>query len=130
MGAMAGFLLRLLIGAFGLWLAAGLVPGMQIHGVGTLLGAAFLLGAVNAFVRPAAILLTLPFTILTLGLFLLVVNAAMLGIVAWLLDGFRLAGFGSALWGSIIVSLTGWVASWWIGPSGRFEVLIVERRQR
>jgi putative membrane protein len=127
---MAGFLLRLLIGALGLWLAAKLVPGMQIRGGGTLLGAAFLLGAVNAFVRPALVLLTLPFTILTLGLFLLVVNAAMLGIVAWLLDGFRLASFGSALLGSIIVSLTGWIASWWVGPSGRFEVMIVERHRR
>jgi putative membrane protein len=127
---MAGFFLRLLIGALGLWLAAKLVPGMQIHGAGTLLGAAFLLGAVNAFVRPALVVLTLPFTVLTLGLFLLVVNAAMLGIVAWLLDGFRLASFGSALLGSIIVSLTGWVASWWVGPSGRFEVMIVERERR
>lgn len=127
---MAGFLLRLLIGALGLWLAAKLVPGMRIQGAGTLLGAAFLLGAVNAFVRPVAIMLTLPFTILTLGFFLLVVNAAMLGIVAWLLDGFQLASFGSALLGSIIVSLTGWVASWWVGPSGRFEVLIVERHRR
>ena len=127
---MAGFLVRLLISALGLWLAAKLVPGMQIHGVGTLLGAAFLLGAVNAFVRPVAILLTLPFTILTLGLFLFVVNAAMLGIVAWLLDGFQLASFGSALLGSIIVSLTGWVASWWVGPTGRFEVLVVERHRR
>ena len=127
---MAGFFLRLLIAALGLWLAAKHVPGMRIHGVGTLLGAAFLLGAVNAFVRPAAILLTLPFTILTLGLFLLVVNAAMLGIVAWLLDGFQLASFGAALLGSIIVSLTGWVASWWVGPTGRFEVMIVERHRR
>lgn len=126
---MAGFFLRLLIGALGLWLAAKLVPGMQIHGAGTLLGAAFLLGAVNAFVRPAAILLTLPFTILTLGLFLLVVNAAMLGIVAWLLDGFQLTSFGSALLGSIVVSLTGWAASWWVGPTGRFEVMIVEHDQ-
>ena len=127
---MAGFFLRLMIGALGLWLAARLVPGMQIQGAGTLLGAAFLLGAVNAFVRPLAVLLTLPFTILTLGLFLLVINAAMLGIVAWLLEGFRLASFYSALLGSIIVSLTGWVASWWIGPTGRFEVMIVERHRR
>ena len=127
---MAGFLLRLTISALGLWLAARLVPGMQIHGAGTLIGAAFLLGAVNAFVRPALVVLTLPFTVLTLGLFLLVVNAAMLGLVAWLLDGFRLASFGSALLGSIIVSLTGWVASWWVGPSGRFEVMIVERERR
>jgi putative membrane protein len=127
---MAGFLLRLMISALGLWLAARLVPGMQIHGAWTLLGASFLLGAVNAFVRPVAVLLTLPFTILTLGFFLLVINAAMLAIVAWLLDGFRLASFGSALLGSIIVSLTGWLASWWVGPTGRVEVMIVERQQR
>jgi putative membrane protein len=126
---MAGFLLRLLISACGLWIAAKLVPGMQIAGTGTLIGAAFLLGLVNAVVRPLAILLTLPFTILTLGLFLLVINAAMLGLVAALLDGFRLDGFGAALLGSIVVSLTGWVASWYVGPSGRVEVLVVEHRE-
>ena len=127
---MAGFLLRLMISACGLWLAAKLVPGMEISGTGTLIGAAFLLGLVNAVVRPLAILLTLPFTILSLGLFLLVINAAMLGLVAWLLDGLRLDGFGSALLGSILVSLTGWVASWYVGSSGRVEVLVVEHRER
>jgi putative membrane protein len=126
---MAGFLLRLLISACGLWIAAKLVPGMEIAGTGTLIGAAFLLGLVNAVVRPLAILLTLPFTILTLGLFLLVINAAMLGLVAALLDGFRLDGFGAALLGSIVVSLTGWVASWYVGPSGRVEVLVVKHRE-
>jgi putative membrane protein len=122
-----GFALRLAIGAFGLWLAAKIVPGMRLEGGGTLLAAALLLGVVNAVVRPLAILLTLPFTLLTLGLFLLVINAAMLGLVAALLDGFALAGFGSALLGSIVVSLTGWVASSYIGPTGRFEILVVER---
>ncbi len=127
---MAGFILRLAISAFGLWLAAKIVPGMTIQGVGTLVGASLLLGIVNAVVRPVAVLLTLPFTILTLGLFLLAVNAAMLGLVAALLDGFALAGFGSALLGSIVVSLTGWVASWYIGPTGRVEILVVEQRER
>ena len=127
---MAGFILRVAIGAFGLWLAAKIVPGMEIQGTGTLVGASLLLGIVNAVVRPLAVLLTLPVTILTLGFFLLVVNAAMLGLVAALLDDFALAGFGSALLGSIVVSLTGWVASWTIGPSGRFEILVVEQRQR
>jgi putative membrane protein len=123
-----GFLLRLAIGAFGLWLASEIVPGMEIRGAGTLVAAALLLGIVNAVVRPVAVLLTLPFTLVTLGLFLLVVNAAMLGLVAALLDGFRLAGFWPAVFGSVIVSLTGGVASACIGPRGRFEVLIVERR--
>jgi putative membrane protein len=127
---MAGFLLRLAICAFGLWLASKVVPGMHIEGNATLFGAAVLLGLVNAVVRPVVILLTLPATILTLGLFLLVVNAAMLGLVAALLDSFVLSGFGSALLGSIVVSLTGWVASWYVGPSGRVEVMVVERESR
>jgi putative membrane protein len=58
-----------------------------------------------------------------------VINAAMLGLVAALLDGFRLDGFGAALLGSIVVSLTGWVASWYVGPSGRVEVLVVKHRE-
>ncbi len=129
-GHVAGFILRMAISAFGLWLAAKIVPGVAIRGVDTLVGAALLLGIVNAVVRPVAVLLTLPFTILTLGFFLLAVNAAMLGLVAALLDGFALAGFGPALLGSIVVSLTSWIASWYIGPTGRFEILVVESRDR
>jgi putative membrane protein len=127
---MPGFLLRLLVGAFGLWVASALVPGVQIDGVGTLFLAAFLLGFVNAFVRPVAILLTLPLTIVSLGLFLLVINAGMLWLVASFMSGFHVAGFGSALLGSIVVSVTSWLASWYIGPRGRVEILIVERDAR
>ncbi len=122
---MPGFLVRLLIAAAGLWLAQALVPGVEIHGAGTLLVAAVLLGIVNAFVRPLIVLLTFPITVVTLGFFLWVVNATMLGLVAALLDGFTLAGFGSALLGALVVSLTSWIASWYVGPSGRFEVMIV-----
>jgi putative membrane protein len=124
---MAGFLVRMAISALGLWLASAIVPGMAIEGTWTLLLAALLLGIVNAVVRPVVLLLTLPITVLTLGLFLLVINAAMLGLVAALLDGFALSGFFAALLGSIVVSLTSWVASWYVGPQGRFEVLIVRQ---
>jgi len=120
-----GFFLRMLISAMGLWLASRIVPGVEISTTGTLLVAAFLLGVVNAVVRPVVVVLTLPITVLTLGLFLWVVNAAMLGIVAWLLCGFQIAGLGSALLASAIVGITGWTASWYIGPRGRYEVLIV-----
>ena len=124
---MVGFLVRLAIAALGLCLAQKIVPGIEIVGTGTLIAAALLLGIVNAMVRPLAILLTLPITVLTLGLFLLVVNAAMFGLVALLLDGFHVAGFGAALLGSIVVGLTGWVASWYVGPRGSVEVLVVRR---
>ena len=124
---MIGFILRLAISALGLWLASEVVPGIDIEGTGTLVAAALLLGIVNALVRPLLILLTLPITVLTLGLFLLVVNAAMFGLVAALLDGFHVAGFGAALLGSLVVGLTGWVASWYVGPRGRVEVLVVRR---
>ncbi len=123
---MPGFLLRLLVVALGLWLASELVPGIQVHGLGTLLGAALLLGIVNAVVRPVVLLLTLPFTVLTLGLFLLVINAAMLGLVSLWFDNFTIAGFWSALFGSVVVSMTSWFASWFIGPRGRVEVIVVK----
>jgi putative membrane protein len=122
-----GFLVRTAISALGLWIAAKLVPSMRFSGPGVLLAAALLLGVVNAFVRPFLVLLTLPITLLTLGLFLWVVNAAMLELVATLLDGFELGGFGAALGGSLIVSLTSWVASWYVGPRGRIEVMVVRR---
>jgi putative membrane protein len=124
---MTGFWLRLLISAAGLWLASELVAGIEIQGLGTLVIAALLLGLVNALVRPLVVLLTLPITLLTLGLFLLVVNAGMLGLVAALLGDFTVAGFGSALLGSIVVSLTSWLASWTVGPKGRIEILVVRR---
>lgn len=125
---MTGFILRLLIVALGLWLASELVPGIEVKGVGTLLGAALLLGIVNAVVRPVLIILTLPATLFSLGLFLLVINAAMLGLVAWMFDNFTIAGFWSALFGAIVVSVTGWLASYFIGPRGRVEIIVVQRR--
>lgn len=126
---MAGFLVRVLIVAVGLWLASELVPGLEVRGGATLLGAALLLGIVNAVVRPVLIVLTLPITILTLGLFLLVINAAMLGLVASLFEDFRIASVWSALLGSLVVSFTGWIASWLIGPRGRVEVMVARDRE-
>jgi len=124
-----GFAVRLLISALGLWLASRIVPGVTIHGTATLLLAAFLLGVVNAVVRPVVVFLTLPITVLTLGLFLWVVNAAMLGLVAGVLEDFRIAGLGSALLAAAVVGLTGWIASWYIGPRGRYEVLVIRREE-
>ena len=122
---MKGIFLRTLITMLGLFLASGLVPGVTIHGTSGFVLAAIMLGLVNAFIRPIALLLTLPITLVTLGLFLLVVNAAMFGLVAWMLDGFYVAGFWSAVFGSIVVSITATISSWYIGPDGSFEVYVI-----
>lgn len=116
-----GFFFRLLITALGLWAATKLIPGVQINGWGNLLVAALLLGIVNAVIRPVILILTLPLTVLTLGLFILVVNGISLAVVAWLMPGFTLSGLGSAILGSVIVGLTSWLASTFVGGSGRIE---------
>lgn len=122
---MNGIILRTLITMLGLYLASVLISGVSITGTGTFILAAILLGLVNAFVRPVAFLMTLPITLLTLGLFLFVVNAAMFGLVAAMLDGFAVAGFWSAIFGSIIVSITSTIASWYIGPDGSVQVYVI-----
>jgi putative membrane protein len=118
---MKGFFFRLLITALGLWAAATIVPGVQITGWGNLVVAALLLGLVNAVIRPVILILTLPLTVLTLGLFIFVVNGISLAVVAWLMPGFALSGLGAAILGSIVVGLTSWIGSAFVGGSGRIE---------
>lgn len=127
---MVGFIVRVLIAMLGLWVASALIPGLAFQSGWALVGAAVALGIVNAFVRPIVVFLTLPITVVTLGLFLLVINAAMLGLVAWLLDGFHLAGFWSALFGAIVVSITAWAASWFVGPRGHIDIVMVRGERR
>ncbi len=118
---MVGFLLRAAISALGLWVASKLLQGLHFNAPTDLLLAAVLLGIVNAFVRPLAFILTLPLTILTLGLFLLVLNAGMVALVAWVVPGFSIAGFWTAVGTAIIVGIVSWAASGLIGSSGKFE---------
>ena len=118
---MVGFIFRAVIAALGLWLATRWVSGIYIDTPGTLVLAGLLLGVVNAFVQPIAIILTLPFTILTIGFFLLVINAGMLWLVAAMLPGFHINGFGAAFLAALIVSITGWIGSMLIGSRARVE---------
>jgi putative membrane protein len=120
---MVGFILRGLVAALGLWAATAMLRGFAIDTATTLILAGLLLGVVNAIVRPFALLLSLPALIFTLGLFLLVVNAAMLGLVALLLPGFHIAGFWTAVGGAIIVSVVSWIGSFFIGSRGRVEII-------
>jgi putative membrane protein len=125
---MRGIVVRTLIIAAGIGVAAWLIPGIRIDGPGTLILAAIILGIVNAIVRPLIILLTLPITILTLGLFLIVINAALFALVASLLDGFVVEGPLPAVLGWLVLVFVSWAAGSLIGPSGRYEIIIVERR--
>jgi putative membrane protein len=124
---MLGFLIRACIVALGLWLATVWVNGVFIDTPSTLILAGLLLGIVNSIVRPIAILLTLPMTIVTLGLFLLVINAGMVALVAWVLPGMHISGFWSAFWTAVLVSVVSFVGSWFVGGKGRVEVIVKRR---
>jgi putative membrane protein len=122
---MTGFLLRACISAIGFWIATRWVGGIQIDNATTLVLAGALLGVINAIVRPIAIVLTLPITILTLGFFLLIVNTGMVALVAGLLPGFHIfGGFWSAFGTALIVWIISWVGSGLIGPRGKIDVYV------
>jgi putative membrane protein len=108
---MIGFIVQAAFTAVGLWIASEFLPGVHFASTTTLLIAALVLGVINALVKPIAVILTLPLTIITLGLFLLVINAAMVGLTALLLHGFEVNGFIPALLTAFLVSVTSWVGS-------------------
>jgi len=122
---MIGFLIRAAVVALGLYFASRIVPGVAFSSNESLIWAALLLGVVNAFVRPVLIILTIPITILTLGLFLLIINGLMIELVAHFLPGFSMPGLWPAILTSLIISLTSWIISSLVGPGGlepvRFE---------
>jgi putative membrane protein len=113
---MAVFLVHLFFTAALLLLVAHLVRGFQVEGWGSAILGAIMLGLVNAFVRPVMVLLTLPFTILSFGLFLLVVNAFMLWLVSALVPGIRIQGFASALLGSLLLTFLNMGVASLMGP--------------
>ena len=112
---MRGLLLRLLVIAVTIFVTPWLVPGVHVAGVVPALVAAVVLGLVNAIVRPVLVLLTFPLTLLTLGLFLLVLNAVCFWLASVLVPGFDVAGFVPAFLGALMVSLVSWLATRLIG---------------
>jgi putative membrane protein len=105
---MGRFLIHWVITGLALWVASFILPGVTVEGWATLAVAAIVLGLVNAVVRPILTLLTLPITVLTLGLFYLVVNGLAFAFAALLVPGFGVAGFGWAILGALVVSLVSW----------------------
>jgi len=112
---MRSFFARLFVTALGFWIADQLLSGVWFDSVGSLLFAALLLGVANAIIRPVLFWLTLPITILTLGLFVFVLNGAMVLLVSRFLPSFHIDGLGTAVLASIVVGITGWIANGFIG---------------
>ena len=107
---MLRFILQAVVTGLGLWLAAYLVPGVEFLSTGSLIAAAVLLGLVNAIVRPVLVFITFPLTVITFGLFLLVVNAATIGLVAMFLGGFVVEGLWAGVGAAIVTGVVSWIA--------------------
>jgi putative membrane protein len=114
---LAKFLVRAIFAALGLWLAEKITPGVRFDSLGSLVAAVLILGVVNALVRPVVFFLTLPITLITLGLFLLVVNAAMIGLTAMLLGGFHVNGLVPGVIAAIVTGVTSWIGQAVLGDA-------------
>lgn len=93
-------------------IVAEIVPGIRVASIGSAIVAAAVLGLLNVLVKPILVILTLPITIVTLGLFLIVINALLLQLTAWLITGFRVQSFWAALLGAIIISIITYIIHW------------------
>jgi putative membrane protein len=123
-----GFLLRVLVNILALVLMASILPGIRLEGTLAAVAAGLVLGIVNAVVRPVLLVLTLPITLITLGLFLLVLNGFCLWLVAALVRGFHVDSFCSALLGALGISVASWIVTTLVSDSGR--VVVITRRSR
>ena len=120
---MHGVVVRWIVSAMALYLTSSVVRGIEVRSFASLLLAAAVIGVINAFVRPILVVLTLPLTVLTFGLFALVLNAAMLALASAFVPGFEVHGFWAALWGWLLLSFFTFVINVLIGEHGRLEVV-------
>lgn len=118
-----GLLIRLVANALAILAAAYIVPGIEVVGGLSLLAAALVLGLINAVVRPILLLLTLPFTLVTLGLFIFLLNAFCLWLTSWMVKGFAVHGFWAAVLGAMIVSVVSWLVNVFLSDRGKVVVI-------
>ncbi len=126
---MQGLLIRWGLNAFALWLVDQLVAGIHVGGAAPLFFAALVLGVLNAILRPLLLILTLPINFLTLGLFTLIINGAMLKLAAAAVRGFTIEGFWSAVLGAVLLSIISFFLNLFIADSGRIQYISIERRR-
>jgi putative membrane protein len=118
-----GFLIRVLANVLAILAAAHIVPGIEVSGGLALVAAGLVLALINAVVRPVLLFLTLPFTLVTLGLFLFVLNAFCLWLTSLVVNGFVIHGFWAAIFGALLVSVVSWLVTAFLSDGGRVVVL-------
>ncbi|MGW8326239.1 MAG: phage holin family protein [Desulfobacterales bacterium] len=124
---MKGIFLRWLILTFSIITTSYLIDGIQVSGFLSAFFAAAILGILNAFFRPILLILTLPVNILSLGLFTFVINAAMLMMVSGIISGFKVYGFWSAVFGSLLISLVSWLLTSFISERGTVQYIDLKK---
>ncbi|MGI9088483.1 MAG: phage holin family protein [Chthoniobacterales bacterium] len=118
------FLFRWAVTTVAVMIASGFIAGIRYDTPGSLIGAALLLGILNAFVRPVLLILSAPLILFTLGIFIFVVNGLLLEFVPTFVHGFHVDSFGSAFWGAIVIGIISWILSaFFRGSDGRVHVL-------
>lgn len=126
---MKGLFVRWLMLTVAIMAAAYLLPGIEVEGVFSAFFAAAILGILNALLRPLLLLLTLPLNILSLGLFTFVINALMLMMASGVISGFHIAGFWSAIFGSLVIGVVSWLLTSMINDQGKMEVITLQQRR-
>ena len=126
---MKGLMIRWLFLTVAILIAAHLIQGVEVKGFWSAFFAAAILGVLNALFRPILILLTLPITILTLGLFTFVINAVLILMVSGVVGGFEVHGFWSALLGSLVISIVSWLLNSFVNDQGRVGYIELTKRQ-
>jgi len=122
-----GILIRWIVTTLTILMIPNLISGVKVAGIGSALAAAAIIGVLNAVVRPVLILLTLPLTIVTLGVFILIINALLFQLAGWMVSGIEIDSFWSAFLGSLIVSLVSWIMNSSIGGGPHDRTIIVRR---
>jgi putative membrane protein len=126
---MRGLLIRFLVTGVAVFLAAQIVPGIRIDSASAGVAAIIVLAVLNALVRPILYLFTLPFIVLSLGLFMVIINALLLQLAAYLVKGFVVEGFWDAVLGAVLISLVSTILNLWVSEEGRVE-MVVHRKPR
>jgi putative membrane protein len=126
---MRGLFIRFAITWIAVFLAGYMIPGIRADTVGAGIAAAILLALLNAIIRPILYMASIPLILLTLGLFTVVINALLLELVAWLVQGFHVNGFWPAFWGAVVISVVSTILNFWVSAEGRWEIVSHESRR-
>jgi putative membrane protein len=125
---MRGLLVRFVITGVAVFLTAQVIPGIELETLGAGIAAAIILALLNALVRPILYLFSLPLIVLTLGLFMIVINALLLQLVSALVKGFHVTGFWASFWGAVVISVVSTILNLWVSEQGRLEIVTPRSR--